>query len=220
MKFHQANDLKQAVTVVAAALLLAGCGTTAGYKQADKTGAGIAEMRAEIVNSQKAVNQTVQALEQVAATANTNPRKAFEQYAKSVSNLESAADKARKRSEEMKARGQAYFKQWEQQLAEVKNPEIRQLAEQQKTKLQATFDSIKQYAEPLKVKFDPWLSDLKDLKTYLSNDLTIGGVDAAKSLFAKTQAEGLEVQKSMDALVGELNTVAATLTPANVEQKK
>ena len=47
-------------------------------------------------------------------------------------------------------------------------------------------------AEPLKAQFDPWLSDLKDLQKYLSNDLTISGVDAAKSLFAKTQAEGLE----------------------------
>ena len=38
--------------------------------------------------------------------------------------------------------------------------------------------------------------------------------DAAKGLFAKTKAGGVEVQKSMDALVTELNTVAATLTPA------
>jgi hypothetical protein len=219
MKTNQAKQIKWVATV-AAALLLAGCGTTAGYKQAEKTGASIAEMRTEIVSSQKAIDQTMLALEQVAATANANPRKAFEQYAKSLDNLKSAADKARKRGEEMKARGQAYFKQWEQELAEVKNPAIRQLAEQRRAKLQAAFDSIQQYAEPLKEKFDPWLSDLKDLRSYLSNDLTIGGVDAAKSLFAKTQTEGVEVQKSMDALVGELNTVAAALTPAKVEEKK
>ena len=220
MSINQVKEIKWAATIAAAALLLAGCGTTAGYKQADKTGAGIAEMRAEVVNGQKAIDQTVLALEQVAATANTDPRKAFEQYSKSLANLESTAVKTRKRSEEIQARGQAYFKQWEQQLAEVKNPQIRQLAEQQRAKLQATFDTIKQYAEPLKAKFDPWLSDLKDLKTYLSNDLTISGVDAAKSLLAKTQAEGIEIQKSMDALVAELNTVAATLTPAKVEEKK
>ena len=40
--------------------------------------------------------------------------------------------------------------------------------------------------------------------------MPIAGVDAAKPLFAKTKAEGLEVQKPMDALVAELNTVAAT----------
>ena len=55
------------------------------------------------------------------------------------------------------------------------------------------------------------------LPIYLANDLTIAGVDAAKPLFTKTEAEGREVQKSMDALVAELNTVAATITPAKAK---
>ncbi len=45
-------------------------------------------------------------------------------------------------------------------------------------------------------------------------------MDAAKSPFIKTQAEGFEVQKSMDNLVAELNTIAATITPAKVEAKQ
>ena len=114
----------------------------------------------------------------------------------------------------MKAQGQGYFKQWESELGEVNNPEIRKLAEERRTKLQQTFESIRQYTEPLRAQFGPWMSDLTDLQKYLSNDLTIGGVEAAKSLFNKTQLGGLEVQKSMDALVAELNTVAATITPA------
>ena len=136
-----------------------------------------------------------------------------------MDNLESVAEKAKKRGADMRAQGQAYFAAWEKQMAEVKNPEIRNLAMQQKAKLQTAFDNIKQYSEPLKAQFEPWLSDLKDLRTYLNNDLTTSGVDAAKSLFAKTQAEGMDVQKSMNALVAELNTIAATLTPANVKSK-
>jgi Protein of unknown function (DUF2959) len=207
------------IAVGASAALFSGCGTTSGYKQADKTGAGIAEFRAEIVNGKKAIDATMKSLGDIAATANTNPRKAFEQYSKDVAQLESTAEKVRKRGEAMKAEGQAYFKQWEQQLATMTNPDIRSLAEKQKAKLQATFDSIRKYTEPLRAQFGPWMSDLKDLQKYLSNDLTISGVDAAKSLFTKTTTEGLEVQKSMDALVAELNTVSATLTPAKAEKK-
>jgi hypothetical protein len=61
------------------------------------------------------------------------------------------------------------------------------------------------------------MSDLKDLQRYLSQDLTIAGIDAAKDLFTRTTGEGMEVQKSMDALLVELNTIAAALTPAKVE---
>jgi hypothetical protein len=155
----------------------------------------------------------------VAVTANTNPRDAFKQFTKSLANLESTAAKAKKRAADVKAQGQAYFANWEKELAQLKNPEIRSLAVQQRAKLQAAFDSIKTVATPLKAQFDPWLSNLQDLQKYLSNDLTISGVDAAKPLFSRTQTEGFEVQKSMDALVAELNTVAAALTPANVKAK-
>jgi hypothetical protein len=219
MKSKYVQILSLAATIVAGTALMTGCGTTAGYKQADKTGAGATEFREEITNGKKAIDDTMTALGQVAATANKNPREAFQQFSKSLANLESAAEKARKRGAEMKEQGQAYFAQWEKQMNDVKNPEIRNLAMQRKAKLQETFDSIKKYTEPLKAQFDPWLSDLKDLRTYLSNDLTVTGVDAAKSLFAKTQAEGMEVQKSMNALVAELNTIAAALTPADVKAK-
>lgn len=214
------SSLKMVGTVfalAAGAALIGGCGTTSGYKQADKTGAGIAEFREEIINGKKAVDATMEALGQVSASANTDPRKAFELYSKNVANLEATAEKIRKRADSMREQGQAYFKQWEQELATVSNPEIRKLAEERKVKLQAAFESIRKYTEPLKAQFNPWMSDLKDLEKYLSNDLTIAGVDAAKDLFTKTTHEGLDVQKSMEGLVAELNTISATITPAKVK---
>jgi hypothetical protein len=208
------KTISLAIATIAAAALFTGCGTTSGYKQADKTGEGIAEFRDEITNGKKAIDATMKSLGDVAVSANTDPRKAFEQFSKDVANLESTAAKIRKRAQNMREQGQAYFQAWQQQLATVNNPEIRSLAEQRKAKLQETFDNIRNYSEPLKAQFDPWLSDLKDLQKYLSQDLTVTGVDAAKNLFSKATSEGLEVQKSMDGLVAELNTVAAALTAA------
>ena len=154
------------------------------------------------------------ALGNIVETANTDPRKAFEAFKKAVANLESTAKDIRSRGESMQARGAAYFEDWEKELAGVSNPEIRKLAEERKMKLQQAFAEIRTHSEPLKVQFSPWMSDLKDLVTYLGNDLTIAGVDAAKGLFKKTTAEGLEVQKSMDSLVHELTSIAAAITPA------
>lgn len=220
MKNKYIQLLALAATGVAAAILMTACGTTAGYKQADKTGAGMAEFRDEVLKGKQAIDNVMKALDLIAATANTDPRKAFEQFSKSVTALDSAADKAAKRGQAMKQQGQAYFKTWEEQMAQVNNPEIRALAQERKTKLQETFASIRQYTEPLKAQFDPWMSDLKDLQKYLSNDLTIAGVDGAKGFFAKARAECVEVQKSMDGLVAELNTIAAALTPAKVVPQK
>src|SRR5688572_14079077 len=179
MKIKHLGTIALAIAALATAALFGGCGTTSGYKQADKTGAGIAEFRDEIVNGKKAIDATMKSLSDIAATANTDPRKPFEQFSKDVANLESTAAKIHKRAQSMQEKGQAYFKQWEAELATVNNPEIRSLAEQRKAKLQETFESIRKYSEPLKAQFDPWMSDLKDLQKYLSNDRTIAGVHAA-----------------------------------------
>jgi len=219
MKTHRLIPNLFTLTTLAAAALLAGCGTTSGYKQADKTGEGIAEFREEIINGKKAIDATMNSLGQIAASATTDPRKAFEKFSKSVSNLESTAGKVRDRGQDMKAQGKTYFAQWEKEMTEVKSEEIRSLAASRKAKLQATFDAIAKAAEPLKAQFIPWMSGLKDLEKFLSNDLTIAGVDAAKGLFAKTRADGVEVQKSMDALIAELNSVSAAITPAKAAAK-
>jgi hypothetical protein len=215
MKMNPFNRVQtMSVIVFGAALLLAGCSTTSGYKQADKTGAGIAEYRAEVVNLKLAVDETLRSMNQIELSANTNPRKAFEKFSRNLAGLDSAAAKADKRGLDMKAQGQAYFDQWELQLAQVRNPEIKQLAEQRKTRLHDAFDGIKKTAEPLKAQFDPWLSDLKDLRNYLNNDLTVAGVDAAKNMFAEAKTDGADVERSIDALVVELNSIAAAITPA------
>jgi uncharacterized coiled-coil DUF342 family protein len=215
MKFKNLYHLSTTMPMAMTALLLAGC-ASAGYKQAEKTGAGITEYREEIFKGKQAIDATMQSLGQITATANTDPRQAFQQYSKDVTTLESATAKVRKRSQELKAKGEVYFKQWQQEIATVQNPEIRKVSEEQKAKMQTTFDNIQKHADPLKAQMDPWLSDLRDLRTYLSNDLTVSGIDAAKPLFEKTQTKGAEIQKSMDALVYELNNVSTAMTPATV----
>ena len=216
MKTKSIQSVALAVTAFTAVALMAGCATS-GYKQADKTGEGISAFRGEVVNTKTAIDNTLKALDQVAVTATSDPRPAFEKFSKEVGNLESSAEKSRSRAQSMKEKGDAYFAQWEQELAQVKDDNIRKLAQERRAKLQTSFGEIRKVAEPLKTQFDPWMSSLKDLETYLKNDLTINGVAAAKDLFAKSKSEGLKVQKSMDDLLAELNTVAATITPAKAQ---
>ena len=100
----------------------------------------------------------------------------------------------------------------------MNSTEIRELADERKVKLQAVFGNIKTFMEPARDQFIAWLADLKDLQKYLSNDLTIGGVDAAKELIAKSKTEGQGVQQTMDKVIAELNTIVATLTPAKAKK--
>src|SRR5882672_6383779 len=202
-----------------AGLLLAGSSASAaGYKLADKVGTDIAEFRDEIVDVKKAVDTTMAALDKIVAQATVDPRKAFKAFDNSVPKIDSAAAKAKKRADDMKERGKQYFDKWEKDLAGVNNPEVRKLAEERKANLQATFGNIKTTMEPARDQFTAWLAPLKDLQKYLSQDLTISGIDAAKELIAKSKQEGMAVQLTLDKVIAELNTVVATITPAKVKK--
>lgn len=204
------NSLLAAVGVAA---LVSGCAST-GYQKADKTGASIADFHNEVVNVKKAVDGTMALLNQTTETAATDPRKAFAAFAKSVDKVEDARGKAAKRAADVRAAGQAYFKQWETELANIANPDIRALAEQRKAKLNEIFGKVGPLLETAKADFDPFLADLKDLRTFLSQDLTIAGVDAAKDVIKKTRDHGTALQGSLDSLIAEMNSVSAQITPA------
>jgi Protein of unknown function (DUF2959) len=219
MKLTQSIGTLSLTALGVASLLLAGSNTNAaGYKLADKVGNGIADFRDEIVDVKKAVDATMASLDKIVATASTDPRKAFKEFDKNVPRIDDAAAKARKRAEDMKEKGKKYFETWEKDLGGVSDPDVRKLAEERKTKLQETFGNIKTTMEPARDEFNSWLSHLKDLQKYLSQDLTIGGIDAAKDLIAKSKKDGVDVQQTLDRVIGELNTVVATITPAKVKQ--
>jgi hypothetical protein len=208
-----------AVLAVAGLMILGGSrASAAGYKLADKAGAGIADFRDEIVDVKKAVDTTLASLDRIVAEASVDPRKAFKAFDKSVPKIDSAAAKAKKRADDMKGRGKEYFSQWEKEMEAVNDPAIRKLAQERKAKLQATFENIKATLEPAKEQFNGWLTNLKDVHKYLSQDLTINGIDAAKDLIAKSKKDGMAVQQTLDKVIAELNTVVATITPAKAKK--
>ena len=96
---------------LAAAMLFSGCATR-GYQKADQTGNNLNRFRGEIVELKQAVEGTLSALVRISEAASTNPRPAFEVYAKSLGRLDAAGKKAQSKGEVMRAQGKAYFDAW------------------------------------------------------------------------------------------------------------
>jgi hypothetical protein len=195
------------------AILLVGCAST-GVERVEQTSASMTAFRNDIINIQRATDVAMASLNDVIQTANSDPKKAFSAFSSSVAKLDKAVITAKTRAQEVKSQGEAYFKQWETEMKNVQNPEIRRLAETRKEKLQETFSKLGPLLEQTKADFDPFSSDVHDLQKYLSNDLTLAGIDSAKALISKTIEHGRTVQTSLDTLVAEMNTIAATITPA------
>jgi hypothetical protein len=215
MKSHP--TLTAAIASLMMAVLLAGCASSSSSKQkTEQTSASMAALRNDLVRIKRATDSTLTSLSGVVVSANSDPRKAFGDFTKSLAQLDAAVHTIKTRAQEIRAQGDAYFKLWEAELKQVEDSEIRRLAEQRKAKLKETFDKLSPLLEKAKADFEPFSSDIHDLQKYLNNDLTLGGIDAAKSLIVKTQERGRVVQGSLEALIVEMNTAAATIVPPPV----
>ncbi len=207
------NRLHRTVVTATVAALLAGCATSPGYKQAEKAGTNVDQFRTEVGTTSQAVGGSITALDQVLQNAGSDPHKAFASLSKAVGSLDDAAAKFKKRADDMREQGAAYFKQWDQQLGMLKNPEIRQLAVERRTQLQESFGRVSDLTQKARESLLPFVSDLHDVRTLVGSELTSSGITAAKDVIKKTEDEGAAAKSTLAELTGELNAVAAKLTP-------
>ena len=121
--------------------------------------------------------------------------------------LEVDSFKIRARAQAIRARGDAYFEQWHEQLRSVKDPVARQLAEQRHDRLQERFAQIRLDSQQTREAFQPFMAGLRRLRNGLENDPGIAGTDSMKELIRKTRDNGQKVQAGLAAMLGELDYV-------------
>ena len=77
----------------------------------------------------------------------------------------------------MKKRGKEYFAEWEKEGNKYKNPQIQELSDQRRLELGTIYDKIAENSVGVKESYKVYLSDIRELQIYLSNDLTTKGIE-------------------------------------------
>src|SRR5262249_14884610 len=133
-------------------------------------GSGIAEYREVVGKAQNAVQAALTSLAAVGAQSNRSSLEVLTNFSAEVQRLQVGSIQMRARSEAIQARGDAYFEHWNQNLARVKDPEVRALAQQNRPRLQQSFGEIKRLTLEGREAFKPFLSELRHLRTALERD--------------------------------------------------
>ncbi len=212
-KFHPIFTI--APVVACGLAVLAGCATS-GYEQADRTGQKLEGVQKVVLDARDTINEAMVELTQISETAKTNPRDAFDDFDSTVNELERIRENAAKASVRMQDQGADFFTEWQNQLATINDPDMRRTAQQRMDELRQVFADTRPLLQDVKYDFDPFLSDLQDLRTLLNMDLTADGIDSANRYIDKAISSGTKLQKSMDELVAGLTRIRLEITPADV----
>lgn len=194
--------------------LLVGCAGEETKGNGPKSGNGLVEYKQIVDRAQKAMEGALTSLEKVRAQSNRCPSKVFARFSKEVEHLRVESIQVRARAQAMEARGDAYFQRWHENLAQIKDPKVRQLAEQHRPELQESFARIKLITQRTRGQFRPFLDGLRTLRIGLENDPAAVCTDSTKALMQQTAESGQQVEKGLAEIRGELRSMMGMLTLA------
>jgi len=178
--------------------VMGGCATT-GMDRSVRASNSIKDVDSEIRKMNVQIDVTAVSLDTLVAADKGDLKKRFDSYTDNVEKLDKEGKKVLKRLDEMKLRNNQYFSEWEKEGDSFTNSEIRELSEQRRSKLAETYARVPAAGSGIKGSYHAYLTDLKEIQKYLSNDLTPKGVQAVTPVANRS--------------VQDLNALKASLTP-------
>jgi DNA repair exonuclease SbcCD ATPase subunit len=207
------NAIKQHLPILAGTVvvaILAGC-ASGNYQKGDSTGADLQASADRISQGSGKIETALTNLMAIVNSPGDLPAQ-FKKFSAAVSDLQSSAKDVAGKVEAMSKRGEAYFAAWDEQIASIKNEDIKSRSVDRKTEVQKQFAAIRQSYEEASTAFKPFMSDLSDIQTALATDLTPGGVSAIKSAAERAVKSGNSLKGTMGKLATQFKELGVAMS--------
>jgi len=195
--------------MLATASFLGGCATT-GQDRSVKTSNSIRDVDKEIRKFIVQLDDTSASLDNLVRPGQSDLKKTFKTYSNKLENLDSEGKRLIKRIDEMKAHSKEYFAEWEKQGDTFTNADIRELSDQRRVKLAEIYAQVPAAAVGIKGSYNEYLTELKEIQKYLSNDLTAEGIVGVTPIANKSV-------QNLGALKADFKPVLTALDEINAE---
>lgn len=203
-------DFRKFPAWVVAAALLAGC-QTAYYGVMEKFGYEKRDILVDRVDDareaqQAAKKQFESALAQFIAVTDFSGGELEQQYNKlkgEFEDSESRADTVRKRIADVERVAQDLFKEWERELTEYTDPELRRESQRQLNLTRARYRELIGAMKRAERKLDPVLAAFRDRVLFLKHNLNARAIASLKSERAKMQADIATLVADMNRSIAE-----------------
>jgi hypothetical protein len=189
---------------------LGGCATTS-LQRSETAGTNMAVVEQDIKQAVIQANVTGAALEDLVTPGQSDLKKAFEKYSANVDRMEEMGKRLFKHADKMNAHGKEYFEEWRKQGDTYTNPEIQALSEQRRADLNAFFLKISEASVGVNGAFKAYMSDITQIRTYLSSELTPKGVEAIAPVARKAIKDGDTLKDTVNQVLSALGSARAEL---------
>ena len=198
------------ILIAGAITCLGGCAST-GIERSAKATSTLQAVEVDYRQVPVQVDATAAALSDLIKPGQSNVKRAYDRYADNVAEMEKLGKKLDKHTAEMKARNRDYFEEWELQGKSYANPQIRELSEQRRADLRQAYSQIPEASIGVKGSLDAYLSDLKGIQTFLSNDLTPKGIEGITPVAQTAMQDGEKLKSAVRPVLSAIDNVKSEL---------
>lgn len=190
------------ITGIFAIIMIMGlnsCSNT-GTQRSVQASTTMEKMQEDISNIIMQLDKTNNSLFELTKPYQTDLKKAYDDFKNNVNTIEGMEKGFEKHANEMKQKGKDYFVEWEKEDNKYKNQQIQELSEQRRAALEEIYGSIALNSIGVKDAFRAYISDLTEIQSYISNDLTAKGMEAIKPISQRVVNDGDDFKYSINRL--------------------
>ena len=193
------------------------CASPSGTEGADRAAAAsaaVTRFRDETAKTGEAIGKAMAGLDELSRAISGDARTALDAFARSVAELDTQATAMSGAADSMRTATSAYMTAWENESKSLVNPDLRLRALDRRTEVKdalGKIDAVLKEAQPALLE---QRTQLRDVRTYLSNDLTPRGLAVVKDVQAKARENGAKVRKLLTPVLEQASRVALDIAPA------
>jgi len=201
--------------LVAVAIGVAGCSST-GIQRSEKATTTMQTMDNDIKAIVTQLDATGASLDELMRPGQSDFKKAFASCTDNIAKIETMEKRFAIHADEMKDRGKDYFDEWQQEGNKYNNQQIRELSEKRRVELGEVYGKIAENSIAVKQPFKAYVSDVKEIQSYLSNDLTSKGIEAIAPISRKVVEDGDKLKLAIRDLQMAIETAKAEMSHAGM----
>lgn len=199
--------------IATSVLFISGC-ASAGYKQASDTTTSIEQTAIKLQQGYEQIDTALVALSSLMNNPEVDIRSQYKEFNTAVNKLETLSKEVSTSAAAMQVQGADYFQTWDTELAKIQNENIRERSTERKNMLAARFDRVRANYARTQADFAPFMSDLKDIRTALSMDLTTGGLASIENAAARAYENAVPLRQSLSDLEADFTALGISLSPS------
>lgn len=192
---------------------LTGCATT-GMDRATRSTTSIQKVEEDYKQASEQIDVVRASLERLFIPYQPEMKKAYDAYADDVKKMEELGKQLDIHTEKMKNRGNEYLIEWESSYS---NPEIRELSEQRRAEIREGYLKISVAGSGVKETLATYVTDITEIKKFLSNDLTPQGIDSVRPIAQRAAKEGDSLKESVKPVLTAIDLVRTEMAQSGAK---